>query len=131
MFNVYQLDSKSNTVELVPNEEEPDDEEDNAVIDDGEEDTDSGLYDSYDNEEVVEEEAADSDWIIGGDVPAVDNSAIANAIDKNTKSRVKSSYTAFLIAGLIGAITLTVTIVIAVSYMASNREKDKRRRDDI
>ena len=127
VFNVYQLDSKSNTVELVPDEEAPDDEADNAVIDDSEDTPENEPYDQYDNEEVVEETVADSDWIIGGNVPAVDKSAVANAIDKNTESRVKSSYTAFLIAGLIGAVTLTVTIVIAISYAASNRDREQRR----
>ena len=132
VYNVYQVDGISNTVELIPDEEAPDDEEDNAVIDDkeGDPDGDETGPQLFAEEEFTGEAPADSDWIIGGSVPKVDTSAIANAIDKNTESRVKKSYIAFIIAGLAGTITLAVAIVIGTTVSAQKRrERDSRRRE--
>ncbi|MBO4904734.1 MAG: N-acetylmuramoyl-L-alanine amidase [Lachnospiraceae bacterium] len=127
VYNVYQLDSLSNTVTLEPDEEAPDDEEDNAVVnDDGE---DAGI--SAPNEDLTEAEAAaEPDWVIGGDLPKVDTSAIANAIDKNTESKVKKSYTGLIIAGLVGAITIAVSIVIGISYASDKRRRSGKKRED-
>ncbi len=121
VYNVYQLDSKSNTVRLEANEEEPDDEEDSAIVDeddagDGE---DTMFTDSF-------EEDGDNDWIIGGDLPAVDMTAVANAIDKNTESKVKRSYTGLIVAGLVAAIALAVGIVISVSIASQERRRKRR-----
>ena len=121
VYNVYQLDSLSNTVELAANEEEPDDEEDNALK---EEEARSDGEDTMFLDEISEEE---EDWIIGGQLPAVDTSAVANAIDKNTESKVKNSYTMLLIAGLTGAVVITVSIVIGVSAAIERKRKNKKR----
>ena len=121
VYNVYQLDTLSNTVELEADDEAPDDEEDNALIEEQSSDDEINLA-------AAEEEAAESDWIIGGEVPAVDNSAIANAINKNTKSKVKDSYTGFLIAGLVAAVTIAVAAVLMISA-ANERRREKRRRE--
>ena len=58
---------------------------------------------------------------------AVDTTAVANAIDKNTKSKVKESYNAFLIVGLVAAVTVTVVVVISIS-VASERRREKKHR---
>ena len=121
VYNVYQLDTRSNTVDLVPNEEEPDDEEDNAVIDDGSEEPDDTMF-----VDEFEEKSTEDDWIIGGNLPAVDKSAIANAIDRNTESRVRKSYTGLIAACLIGGMTAAVAIVLVVSRLAQKRRKRKR-----
>ena len=127
VFNVYQLYSISNTVELVPDEEAPDDEEDNALI---EEDGDVTTED--DTMFVGEfEEEEDNSWIIGGDIPKVDTTAVANAIDKNTESTVRKSYIGLIIAGLVAAVTIAVATVIAISQAAEKRRKRKRRRKDL
>ncbi|MCR5301994.1 MAG: N-acetylmuramoyl-L-alanine amidase [Lachnospiraceae bacterium] len=130
VFNVYQVDGISNTVELIPNEEEPDDEADNAVTDEGDAAEDETGPSLFADETVVTEEAADSDWIIGGEVPAVDTTAIANAIDRNTESRVKKSYIGFIIAGLVCAITVAVALVIFVTAAAERKRDRKKRRGD-
>lgn len=123
VYNVYQLDSLSNSVDLVADDEAPDDEEDNALV--GEEETASG------EDSAGKSEEADSDWVIGGQLPAVDTSAIANAIDKNTESSVKKSYNGLLLATLIGAITVAVAVVIAISIAhEKRRERRKRRGED-
>ncbi len=122
VYNVYQLDSLSNTVDLVADDEAPDDEEDNAFI--GEEEQ---RADEADADKTGE---ADSDWVIGGELPAVDTSAIANAIDKNTKSSVQKSYNGLLLAALIGAITVAVAIVIAISIAHEKRRERRRRRGE-
>lgn len=122
VYNVYQLDSLSNTVDLVADDEAPDDEEDNAFI--GEEEQ---RADEVDADKTGE---ADSDWVIGGELPAVDTSAIANAIDKNTKSSVQKSYNGLLLAALIGAITVAVAIVIAISIAHEKRRERRRRRGE-
>jgi hypothetical protein len=119
---VYQLDSLSNTVDLVADDEAPDDEEDNAFI--GEEEQ------RADEVDVDKTGEADSDWVIGGELPAVDTSAIANAIDKNTKSSVQKSYNGLLLAALIGAITVAVAIVIAISIAHEKRRERRRRRGE-
>ena len=123
VYNLYQLDGLSNTVELEADDEAEDDEEDNAVVDDGTEETDT------------EEPAADdipkepeSDWIIGGEVPKADTTAIANAIDKNTESKVKRSYTGFILAGLVAAVTIVVASVIAISAAAEKRRGENKRK---
>ena len=121
VFNVYQLDSLSNTVELIPDEEAPDDEEDNAVI--PEEDDGSG-EDMTQTESASGDEAGE-DWVIGGNLPNVDKSAVANAIDKNTKSKVKDSYTGLLLAALVAAIVIAVSIVIATSVAAEKKRQKK------
>ena len=121
VYNVYQLDTLSNTVELEADDEAPDDEEDNALIEEQSPDDDINLA-------AAEEAAAEPDWIIGGEVPAVDNSAVANAINKNTKSKVKDSYTGFLIAGLVAAVTIAVAAVLMISA-ANERRREKRRRE--
>ncbi len=126
VYNVYQLHSVSNTVELEANEEEPDDEADNAVIDDGTPTEDDKLFTDDFNEETKEEE-----WIIGGDLPTVDTSAIANAIDRNTQSKVKDSYTGLIIAGLVAAMTVAVAIVITISIGAQKRRERKRSRKKV
>lgn len=133
VYNVYQVDGMSNTVELVPDEEAPDDEEDNALIDEPDEPSEGdeegpGLFAE---EEFTGNEPADSDWIIGGTVPKVDTSAIANAIDKNTESRVRRSYIAFIIAGLAGTIILAVAIVIGATVSAQKRSKRQQRRNNL
>ena len=74
----------------------------------------------------VKEEAAE-DWVIGGNLPAIDTSAVANAIDKNTRSTVKDSYTGLLIAVLIGLVTVTVGTVLAIMSSAEKRRKKRRR----
>ena len=71
-------------------------------------------------------EPQEEDWIIGGDLPTVDTSAIANAIDKNTESKVKSSYMGLIIAALIAAMTLAVALVIGIS-IASQKRKERKR----
>ncbi len=121
VYNVYQLDSISNSVDLVPDEEAEDDEADNALIDDGTGDED------YDTMFHGDMETADDDWIIGGELPEVDASAVANAIDKNTQSSVKKSYNMLLIAALIGAVTIAVATVIGLSVAAERRRERKRK----
>ncbi len=121
VYNVYQLDGISNSVDLVPDEEAPDDEEDNAVVDDGNTDEEDTMF----LEEVKED--ASEDWVIGGQLPPVDTSAVANAIEKNTRSKVKDSYTGLLIAVLIGLVTITVAVVLAVTASANKRRAGKRR----
>ncbi len=121
VYNVYQLDALSNTVELEANEEEPDDEEDNALIEDKSE---SDSEDSMFLDDIKEEE---EDWIIGGRLPAVDTSAVANAIDKNTESKVKSSYTMLVIAGLVGTIVVVVSIVVGISVSVEKKRRNKKR----
>ena len=123
VYNVYQLHSLSNSVDLEPNEEEPDDEEDNALIDDGSTSSDDKMF-----TDEFEEDAGEEDWIIGGSLPTVDKTAIANAIDKNTGSKKKSSYTGFLVAALVAGMTIAVAIVIAVSVAAQKRKERKRSR---
>ena len=124
VFNVYQLDTKSNTVELIPNEEEPDAEEDNALIvprDD--------FMTVYPETEVSEAEgkAEENSWMLGGDIKNSDTSAIANAIDVNTESTVKKSYVGFLIAGLIAAMAVAVLIVIMISSAKRKRRRRKKK----
>ena len=121
VYNVYQLDGISNSVDLIPDEEAPDDAEDNAVIDDGVADEEDTMF-----LDEVKEEAAE-DWVIGGNLPAIDTSAVANAIDKNTRSTVKDSYTGLLIAVLIGLVTVTVGTVLAIMSSAEKRRKKRRR----
>ena len=121
VYNVYQLDSLSNTVELEADEEAPDDEEDNALIEEENNREEISL-------EPAPESEGENDWIIGGEVPPVDTSAVANAIDKNTKSKVKDSYTGLLIAGLVAAVTVAVAFVIGIS-IANERRREKRRRE--
>ncbi len=121
VYNVYQMDTLSNTVELEANEEEPDDEADNALIENGADKTEE---DTMFLDEIEKEE---DDWIIGGELPAVDTTAIANAIDKNTASSVKSSYTKLIIAGLIAAIVVAVSIVLGISYSLEKRRRNKKR----
>ena len=121
VYNVYQLDSLSNSVELIADEEAPDDEEDNALIEEDGEDASESDGAGYESEEAGE------DWIIGGDIPAVDTSAIANAIDKNTRSKVKDSYMGLLAVALIAAITIAVAVVIAVSVASRKRRENRRR----
>ncbi len=123
VYNVYQMDTLSNTVELEANEEEPDDEEDNAVVKD---ETNLSEEDNMFLDDIEKEE---DDWIIGGQLPAVDTSAIANAIDKNTASSVKSSYTKLIIAGLIAAIVIAVSVVFAISYSVQKRRMNRKRSD--
>ena len=120
VYNVYQLDTLSNTVELEADDEAPDDEEDNALIEEEGGDEDITLT-------AAEESEADPDWIIGGEVPAVDTSAIANAIDKNTKSKVKDSYTGLLIAGLVAAVTIAVAAVLMISAAAEKKRRNRKR----
>lgn len=121
VYNVYQLDGISNSVDLIPDEEAPDDAEDNAVIDDGVADEEDTMF-----LDEVKEEAAE-DWVIGGNLPAIDTSAVANAIDKNTRSTVKDSYTGLLVAVLIGLVTVTVGTVLAIMSSAEKRRKKRRR----
>ncbi len=120
VYNVYQLDTLSNTVELEADDEAPDDEEDNALIEEEGGDEDINLT-------AAEESEADPDWIIGGEVPAVDTSAIADAIDKNTKSKVKDSYTGLLIAGLVAAVTIAVAAVLMISAAAEKKRRNRKR----
>ncbi len=120
VYNVYQLHTPSNTVELEANEEEPDDEEDNAVIDDPDASDDDRMFtDDFDANE------QEDDWIIGGDLPAVDRTAIANAIEKNTESKKKSSYTGLLIAALVAGMTIAVAIVLGISVATQKRRERK------
>ena len=121
VYNVYQLDGISNSVDLVPDEEAPDDEEDNALIDDG-----SGSENDTDIE-IQPEETAENEWIIGGDIPKVDTTAVANAIDKNTESKVNDSYTGLLIVALIGAIIIAIVVVITTSVAAEKKREKKHR----
>ena len=121
VFNIYHLDGMSNSVDIVANEEAPDDEEDNAVIDEVSEVTDEDIY----FKEPLE--TGDDSWEIGGSIPTVDTSAIANAIDKNTESKVKQSYTYLIIAGLVGTVTLVVAIVLGVSAATQKRRKKRRK----
>ncbi len=121
VYNVYQLDDISNSVDLVPDEEAPDDEEDNALIKD----------EVPGEEETVDEAASPEDegWMIGGEMPVVDTSAVANAIDKNTQSKVKDSYTGLILAGLIAAVTVAVATVIAVSVSMEKRRRSRKDND--
>ncbi|MCR5590278.1 MAG: N-acetylmuramoyl-L-alanine amidase [Lachnospiraceae bacterium] len=125
VFNVYQLDSISNTVELVPDEEAEDDEEDNALIVD-ETESEMAEEDTMFVDEIKEE--PDNSWIIGGEIPKVDTTAVANAIDKNTESQVRKSYIGLIIVGLVAAVTIAVAAVIAISSAAEKRRKNKRGR---
>ena len=121
VYNVYQLHTPSNTVELEANEEEPDDEEDNAVIDDPNASGDDRMF-----TDDFGEESQENDWIIGGDLPVVDKTAIANAIDKNTESKKKSSYTGLLVAALVAGMTIAVAIVLGIS-IATQKRRERRR----
>ena len=121
VFNIYHLDGMSNSVDIVANEEAPDDEEDNAVIDEVSEVTDEDIY----FKEPLE--TGDDSWEIGGSIPTVDTSAIANAIDKNTESKVKQSYTYLIIAGLVGTVTIVVAIVLGVSGSMQKRRKKRKK----
>lgn len=128
VYNVYQLDTKSNSVELVPDEEIPDDEEDNAIISytEGEEETEPVLPE----EEIAPAEFSEDDdsWMIGGKVSEPVVSARANAIDKNTESTVKKSYIGFIIAGLIAGMAVAVLIVLGVT--SANRKRRRRKRNN-
>ncbi len=121
VYNVYQLETLSNTVELEANEEEPDDEAYNAVIDDGSANEDERMCTAD-----FEPEAEEDDWIIGGALPTVDTSAVANAIDKNTESKVKSSYTGLVIALLVAGMAVAVAIVLSISIASQKRRERKR-----
>ena len=121
VFNIYHLDGMSNSVDIVANEEAPDDEEDNAVIDEVSEVTDEDIY----FKEPLE--TGDDSWEIGGSIPTVDTSAIANAIDKNTESKVKQSYTYLIIAGLVGTVTIVVAIVLGVFGAMQKRRKKRKK----
>lgn len=127
VYNVYQLDSISNSVDLVPDEEAPDDAEDNAVVPDTDEDTDTFYTDVS---ESVAEAREEADWVIGGSLPEVDTSAIANAIEHNTESKVKRSHTALIIVSLIATITIVVAIVVSISISAERRGS-KKDKDDL
>lgn len=107
VYNVYQLDTISNTAKLEAAEEE---EEEESV-----------------EEPVQETDEDDGSWMIGGTIPAADASAAANAVDKNTQSSVKNSYTAFLIAGLVGAVTLAVAVTIAISVSMEKKRAKKNK----
>ena len=124
VYNVYQLDSLSNTVDLVPDEEAPDDEEDNAVVED-----EGSNVDTAEDAVETKSDEADDGWMIGGEIPPVDTSAVANAIDKNTQSSVQDSYTGLLIAILVGMITIAVAVVIGVSVSMEKRRRNKK--DDV
>ena len=125
VFNVYQLDSLSNSVELIPDEEEPDDEEDDAVIHE-DDDTEADVEET---EVEAEAEEAGEDLVLGGQLPSVDKSAVANAIDKNTKSTVKDSYNGLLLVALIAMIVVAVSVVIGTSVAAENKRRRKHHRD--
>ena len=124
---MYQLDSISNSVDLVPDEEAPDDEEDNAVVPDTDEDTDT--LDEAGSESVTDA-SEENYWVIGGSLPVVDTSAIANAIEHNTESKVKRSHTALIIVSLIATITIVVAIVVSISISAERRGS-KKDKDDL
>lgn len=130
VYNVYQLDAKSNSVELIPDEEAPDDEEDNAVIDisdDNAADETEGVL-SPDAQNAAEDNADDAkeiSWMIRGNPPESEFTARANAIDKNTESTVKNSYVGLIVAFLIAGMAVAVLIVLSVS---SANQKRKRRR---
>ncbi|MBO4266158.1 MAG: N-acetylmuramoyl-L-alanine amidase [Lachnospiraceae bacterium] len=128
VYNVYQLDSLSNTVELVPDEEAPDDEEDNAVVPTEDENVDS--YDTSGSESAADA-SEENDWVIGGSLPAVDTSAIANAIEHNTESKVQRSYTGLIIVSLIATITIVVAIVVSISTAADKRRGSKKDKKDL
>ena len=68
----------------------------------------------------------EDDWIIGGDLPVVDRTAIADAIDRNTESKKKSSYTGLLIAALVAGMTIAVAIVLGISIATQKRRERKR-----
>ena len=129
VYNVYQLDSISNTVDLVPDEEAPDDEEDNAVISDENEDT--MFIEPIESENTVTDISEESDWVIGGSLPEVDSSAIAHAIEQNTVSNVKRSHTGLIIVSLIATITIVVAIVVSISTAADKRRGSKKDKTDI
>ena len=124
VYNVYQVDTLSNTVELVPDDEAPDDEEDDArIVEENPPDEEDTMF-----TDEFHEEAGD-DWVIGGQLPSVDTTAVANAIDKNTQSTVRDSYTGLVIAGFVAAVVIAVSLVIAISGATGQRRKRKRRRD--
>ena len=121
VFNVYQLDGISEPVTLVADEEAPDDEEDNALVAQEQPQSDE----PEDNTPVT-----DDGWVLGGDVPKVDTSAIANAIDKNTKSTVKRSHTYLIVTVLIGCMTLAVAVVLGISAASKRRRKNRKKKRD-
>ena len=125
VYNVYQLDTKSNSVELVPDEEIPDDEEDNAIIPVVEEDGSEGDL-MQEGENPSDSAKDDNSWMIGGTSPETVFTARANAIDKNTESTVKKSYVGFIIAGLIAGMAVAVLIVLGVT--SANRKRRRRKR---
>lgn len=128
VYNVYQLDTKSNSVELIPDEEAPDDEEDNAVIPYEEDELleEEGLDQAAESEEQVEKEDENA-MTLGGDVSPIALTAKANAIEKNTKSTVKKSYIGFIIAGLIASMAVAVLIVLGVTSAKRKRRWRKRK----
>lgn len=133
VYNIYQLDTKSNSVELIPDEEAPDDEEDNAVIPVSEEE--AAMAEGEESSEENGERSLTSDenedefsWMIGGDLSPTEVTARANAVDKNTKSTVKKSYIGLIIAGLIAGMTVAVLIVLGIT--SANRKRRRRKRKE-
>lgn len=125
VFNVYQLDAKSNTIGLIPNEEAPDDEADNALIE--KEEAPTLAPEEQESSEEAESSKEEISVTMGYDKAKAETAARANAIDKNTESTVKNSYTGLLIAGLIAAVTLAVAIVVMISSAQRKRRRRKRK----
>ena len=162
VYNVYELDSLSNTVDLIPQDEEEEYDEAAGGGDDGDEVRESGTTSVKEKKKTVKEgktkdsqisktskksktsgtskkakdtdeyeeadEEEDDGWMIGGELPAVETSAIANAIDRNTTSMITDSYTGLLIIALVAAVTLTIAVIIATSLLSERRREQERRK---
>ena len=136
VMNVYQLDAKSNTVELIPDEEAEDDEEDGTLTYAGS-DADTAAKGQTDESaadatpEVMGAAASDGSdeisWVIGA-AEDKEKAAKAYAIENDTNSTVKKSYTGFILAGLAAAMAASVLLVIFISNANRKRRRRKRKK---
>lgn len=133
LYNVYQLHTVSNTVELIPDETIPDDEEDDATVE-GEEDDMIGEEESSEGLEITNEIIMPTDdsnkevMELGGVDEEVLDAAIAKAIEEETESTVDKSYKVLVFIGLFIAILLAIIIVLLITS-ASNKKKRRARRN--
>lgn len=142
VFNVYQLDTKSNSVELtladsVDEEEEADEDEESMDSDTKDEDAankDNALKDdkdkASDNKDTKDKLTnVISDIAVDGNKSSQDDrleKAIQKAID-NEEGRVEESYKKLLIVGLVAAVIFVVSMVVLVSS-ASRKRRMRRKR---
>ena len=130
VFNVYQIDTKSNVCELVPDETQPDDEEDDALIEqDGENSEEENQEDSSDSiKEIILDNSEAESFELGDINEEAINKAVVDSIEKNHKSEVDSSYTKLIIVGLVAGVVLAVSLVLALTAYSNSRKKRRRNK---